>query len=60
MVEEAAEKNLKVNVDIEKPVLKTALSPEISFKLAKLSITKEKEHLLDINNLDTKISFKRI
>ena len=60
MVEEAAEKNLKVNVDIEKPVLKTALSPEISFKLTKLSITKEKEHLLDINNLDTKISFKRI
>ena len=60
MVEDAANDMLKVDLDIENPVLKTELSPVLSFKLKKLSMTKDKKTLLEIENLDTTISFVEI
>ena len=60
MVEDAANDMLKVDLDIENPVLKTELSPVLSFKLKKLSMTKDKKTLLEIENLDTTISFAEI
>ena len=60
MVESAAEKNLGVDLEIEKPVLTTELSPVISFKLAKVSLTKGKNQLLVISNLDTSVSFEKV
>ena len=60
IVEDAANDMLKVDLDIENPVLKTELSPVLSFKLKRLSMTKDKKTLLDIENLDTTISFAEI
>lgn len=55
-VKEAAGADLK----IKNPVLKTHLTPEISFKIDELALTKDKQALLTIQNLETDISLKKL
>lgn len=50
---------LKLNV--KSPVLNTALSPELEFKVDELSLyNKENQALLAVQNFDTKISFAKV
>ena len=59
-VEDVASKSLGVNVDIEKPRLKTDLSPEFSFGVKKIKLSKKNKSLLDVENFDTTISLEKI
>lgn len=60
MIEDAAFEQLDVDLKIEKPVLKTEMSPTICFKLGKLSMTKNKKSLLDVENFESSISFAKV
>lgn len=60
MIEDAVFDSLDVDLKIEKPVLKTEMSPVLSFKLDKLSITKDKKQILDVDNFNTTISFAKL
>ena len=54
-------KNLTgIDLYVKYPVLKTGLSPKISFKAYEIKATKNGEQLLNIENLDTQISLKEI
>ena len=56
-VEDIAEKSLMVDVDIEKPVLKTGMNPNLYFNIDTFKMTDKKDKvLLDIENLKTEIS----
>lgn len=59
-IENIVEKNLKVDLVIEKPVLKTFLSPKISFAVEEISLIQKDKKLLLIKNLDTDFSFEQI
>lgn len=60
LVEKSAKKYAKIDVDIKNPVLSTSLSPKISFKIGKFSVTKGEDKLLELENLDTEFSFDKI
>lgn len=59
-VEQMAEKYAKVDLDIQKPVLVTSLSPEVQFSVDKIGLYDKKNTLLNINDFSTKISFADI
>ena len=60
-VEKSLNKYAGLKLDIKKPVLKTELSPIISFKVDELSLHNKKNVLLlSVDNFDTTISFKEI
>lgn len=60
-VEKSLDKYAGLKLDIKKPVLKTELSPVISFKVDELSLMNNKNSLLlAVDNFDTTISFKEI
>lgn len=57
-VEDIAQKSLMVDVDIEKPVLKTGMNPNLYFNIDTFKMTDKKDKVLvDIENLKTEISF---
>ena len=58
--EKMANKYLNLDVQIIRPQLKTSLSPIIEFKVDKLSVTKNSQNLLNVNNFDTVLSFKEV
>ena len=49
-----------LQLNIKNPVLKTELSPVISFKVDELSLFNKKEQLLAVENFDTTVSFQEI
>lgn len=49
-----------LRLNIKNPILKTELSPVISFKVDELSLYNKKDLLLAVENFDTVISFKEI
>ena len=49
-----------LELNIKNPVLKTELSPVISFKVDEMTLFNNKDHLLAVENFDTTISFKEI
>ena len=53
-------KNFDADLQIVEPYLKTSVKPEIELKFDKLQIIKNKVIILDIKNIDTKISFSEI
>ncbi len=60
LIKNTVKKELNLDLDIEKPELKTALSPEISFKIDKLNLKKDSVVLVDLSKFDTVLSFKKI
>ena len=48
------------DLTIENPVLKTSLSPEISFKVGKIYLSKDEQPLLNLDNFSTALSFREI
>lgn len=60
-VEKSLNKYAGLKLDIKKPVLKTELSPVISFRVDELNLqNKNNVLLLSVDNFDTTISFKEI
>ncbi len=59
-VEKCLNKSLGVELQIEDPVLKTAVSPVLEFKVKKIKLTKGEDKLLFAENFDAVISFEKI
>lgn len=57
-VENIAEKYLKCEIEIEKPKLKTELSPKIAFQIDNFIISKNSKNILTIENFNTQFSLK--
>ncbi len=58
--EKSAQKYAGVDINIENPVLKTYLSPDLDFYVTKILMSKNEKVLLDLRNLDISVSFKDI
>ena len=58
--EKIASKVTKSEVKIVNPILKTNFSSNIGFSIKKISIKKDNTYILNIENLDTNFSFKKI
>ena len=52
LIKNTVKKELNLDLDIEKPELKTALSPEISFKIDKLNLKKDSVVLVDLSKFE--------
>lgn len=59
-IKQEAKKSFNVDVDIQNPVLKTHLSPEIGFSISRISASQNGKKLLEVENLDMALSFSRI
>lgn len=59
-VQESLKEQAGLELNIKAPVLKTALSPDLSFKVEELSLYKDSNALLAVQNFDTSISFAKI
>lgn len=59
-IENIAQKAYYVDLDIKNPVLKTNLSPDLSFSVDKISVDCNKKSLVDINKLDINISLAKL
>ncbi len=59
-VEKKFNKYTDADLEIKNPVLKTHLTPNIEFTVENVSVNKENEPLLDLNNFKTDLSFKKI
>lgn len=59
-VEKTLHDTMGVDLSIKNPVLKTALSPDLEFKVDALSLMNNGANLLQVDNFDTAISFKEI
>ena len=55
-VKNSAHKYAGVDLEIKNPVLKTSLSPQISFKTDEIQISKDDLKMFSAQNLDTEIS----
>lgn len=59
-VQDLAKKYTNVDLVIKKPVLKTEFSPNISFNVDKVYLTKDKKRLFELNKFSTELSFEKI
>lgn len=59
-VEKTLQKKAGLNLCIKNPVLKTALSPDLSFKVDELSLTKDKTTLFSTKKFNAAISLEKI
>lgn len=59
-VEQYVKESSKLDLVVKKPVLKTDLSPELSFSVDEISLKKDNANLLNIKNFDTTISFEKV
>lgn len=59
-VENKVKSFTNIDIDIKNPVLTTAFSPILAFKTDEIAISKDNVEILNIQNLDTEISFKDI
>ena len=59
-VEQYVKESSKLDLVVKKPVLKTDLSPELSFSVDEISLKKDNASLLNIKNFDTTISFEKV
>ena len=59
-VENIVNKSLNAELVIEKPLLKTALRPEMSFKIDRLFIQRNNNKLIELEDFDIQISFNKI
>jgi len=59
-ISKALKKQLGIDVKIEDVKLKTSLSPKINFSIGDLSVKKEDEKLVKLENFDSEISFSNI
>lgn len=60
-VQNILDKQAGLKLNVKSPVLNTALSPELEFKVEELSLyNKENQALLAVQNFDTKISFAKV
>ena len=59
-VENKVKSFTNIDIDIKNPVLTTAFSPIFAFKTDEIAISKDNIEILNIQNLDTEISFKDI
>ena len=60
VLEKFINKNFNAELIINHPVLKTSIKPEISFGVENLSLKKDGETLLALQNFDAKINFYKI
>jgi hypothetical protein len=59
-IEKTVDKNLGVNLDIQKPYLKTGFTSDVEVKVDKVLAKKNEKVLVDVANFDTIVSFKKI
>lgn len=59
-VQDALKEQAGLDLTIKNPVLKTAITPDISFKVDELSIYKDNNPLLAVQNFDTALSFAKV
>ena len=59
-VKEFVKESTGAELVLEKPVLKTELSPQIGFKFDKLALSKDKKELLCVEKFDIKLSFAEV
>lgn len=59
-VKEFVKESTGAQLVLEKPVLRTSLSPQLGFGIEKLALTKDKKELLTLENLDTEVSFAKV
>lgn len=59
-VEQKLEEDAGIKLEIKNPVLKTEMSPVVAFKVEKLSLSKNNASILEIENLDTVLSFSKL
>lgn len=59
-VKEFVKESTGAQLVLEKPVLKTSLTPQLGFGIEKLVLTKGKKELLTLENLDTEVSFAKV
>lgn len=59
-VEHSAKKYAKLDINIEKPELKTSLSPKIQFNIKELSVTKDNKDIVNVKNFKSGFSFAEI
>ena len=60
LVQRSLHKAAGLDLTVKNPVLKTALSPDVSFSVDELSLLKKKETLLSVKKFDAAISFEEI
>ena len=58
--EKIVHKYAKLDIDINKPQLKTSLSPEIIFNVGDLTVNKNNQNLIKLSDFDCAISFKEV
>lgn len=59
-VKEFVKESTGAQLVLEKPVLRTSLTPQLGFGIEKLALTKDKKELLTLENLDTEVSFAKV
>ena len=59
-VKEFVKESTGAELVLEKPELKTEMSPQIGFKFNKLALSKDKKELLCVENFDIKLSFAEV
>lgn len=59
-VQDKAKQFADINLTLKNPVLKTGLSPIIAFKAEEISVSKNNDIMLEIENIDTQISLKEV
>lgn len=59
-VKETLKNEVGAELIIEKPILKTALNPNIEFKADEIRLIKNNETLLSVKKLDSSVSFEKI
>lgn len=59
-VQKMVKESVKTDLIVKNPVLKTNLTPEITFKVDEISLEKDKKNLFSIKKLDTSVSFAKI
>ena len=59
-VQDVLKEQAGLELNIKSPVLKTALTPDISFKVEEMSLYKDKQPVLAVQNFDTSLSFAKI
>lgn len=59
-VQNSLKKSMDLDLSIKNPILKTELSPILSFNVEELALSKNDDSLLCIKNFDTIISFSKV
>ena len=59
-VESTVKKQMGIDLDIENPILKTSMTPDMAFSVNELSIIKGNKKLLFVKNFNIELSFAKV